>query len=443
MDDIGTPVAATGAYAVVRTDSGDALVDATGAEQWQLPPESTSDAGFGRITMDDAAVYMMTGENHSVVALDVANGEELWRYEPADLHECAPAYGFGLETDPRSPDVLVLRFDDRVVNGEHYPDRCFNGMPIVPHLVSLDRATGEELFQPIGDSLRLEGITGRFDITGQYYDRLFDLRRTPVITRTDVHTGETRSVEVELEFPEYTPSWFSDAGDDAFVIETDGGAEFASVDEWGRYEAPDFGEATVESSPIPDAPPCSTGRPVSATGYTYCYPSEDALLGTHSQLLGDPSGESLVSRGSGDTEQPIWEVTGWDYNHVLDLFGTDDTETLWDPVVPESSDGPALLVLPITENSLRAFDIRTGEIVWTTEPDNENPPMGAHYVPGVDEILVGSNGHLHAVDARTGEPTWEAPELNGRTFTAVGPALKADKIDGEGGEFRFVQATGE
>ncbi len=440
--------------------SGDetAVFDSTGQRLWDLPEDPDGlDQEPIKVEMDDNAVYVMYTEGNPLLALDADTGEQLWRFNPSDLDNCTPAKGVHFDVDPRSPELLVVSYTDDGVNPEDFhPGFCSSDIPtdspFASHVVSLDRATGKQLYEPIKDQIGKTAVAGAFDFTGQYYDRVFYERLGTTITRTDVQTGETRSVDAYLSQGAAATN-FGDGGDGTFTIATGGDSfEQVRVDRWADYwqegDTHDYDEGEATAVVAPHDPLCSYNRTTSPSGYTYCNPTErlsDEDVMPVSQLLGDPSGEEIFTWTPDGSDPDTWEITGWDAARSAGTQPGGEADALLDPVVPASESAPALLVLPTEHDGLTAFDLRTGETVWESAPDTENPPSTAHYVPATDEILVSSPGNLKALDARSGEEAWEETDIDhdALNLSASGPAATVQRPGTNATTWlRFVEPIG-
>lgn len=427
VDELVTPVGAVDDTVLVSglgTSTVIAFDRATGDEQWRLGGGASVDESWDEgstagsaVLFDDEHVYTQRGsEDGSLVAYDIANGTESWRYDPGELDDCAPTDTWNLSWSQVGTyeigehSRLFLSHPEMADPGCHAGPNATH--PGSPAMVALDASTGEAEAAPV--TVSGTSIPGMTDpgLSGEYTYTPYELQGSVNIARRSIATGEEAFAMLDYQDDpstlELSPS-ITDMGADTFHIHYMGGHSVeATVDRWA-VDVMDTGD--VSTRDLDYQVPCEYRMQRSSSDQLYCLlltsspDPADTPVFTVGEV--DPAGDVL--RDDHPLEFPSVvageQYAGDEYYGVV----TDPQTVRDDALIPAAMTGTEHngIVLP-AEGGLAAYDLGSVEQRWSWDPGS-NGAVAPHVVPGVDEVVIGMGETAVGLDARTGEQLWEVP----------------------------------
>ena len=433
VDDI-VLVAGLGTSTVIAFERG------TGDEQWRIGGDDsvggswTEPASAGNaVLFDDEHVYTQrASEDGALVAYDIADGSESWRYDPGELDDCAPTHTWSLSwSQVGTYEIgehgrLFLSHPEMAAPGCHAGPNATH--PGSPAMVIVDASTGEQEGAPERVSgTSIPGMTSP-GLSSEYVYTPYELQGSVNIVRRSIETGD--EAFAMLDYPadpsilEFSPS-ITDMGSDTFHIHYMGGGSVeARVDQWAT-DLMDMGN--VSTNDLDYRIPCEYRMQRSASDQLYCLiltssPDPD---NTPAFTVGEVDSEQGVLRDGHPLEFPAVLVedryVGDEYYGIV----TDPQTVAEDALIPAAMTGTEHngVVLP-SERGLAAFDLGSAEQRWSWNSDTGGV-VAPHVVPGVDEVVIGLGETAVSLDARTGEQLWEMP-TDGPVFGLADTIVVAD-----------------
>lgn len=441
VDELVTPVGSSGDTILVSglaTSSVIAFDRTSGDELWRVGGDTSGEGtgevetGYGNaVLFDDEHVYTQRGsEDGALVAYDLVDGSESWRYDPGALDTCAPTDSWSLSWsrigsyEVGEPGRLFLSHPEMADPACHTGPNATH--PGSPALVVLDAATGE----PEGDPLKVSGTSipsmSRPGVSGEYVYTPYELQGSVNIVRRNLETGEEQSVM--LDYPddpfvlESSPV-ISEIGADSFhILYMDGTSVEATVDQW---DTDSTGIGDVSTKDLGYQVSCEYRMQRSTSDQLYCLvlTSSPDPEDTPAFLAGqvDPAQDMLREDDPKAFPDPFTDGEGSEYYGVV----TDPQTVVEDALLPAALTGTPHngIVLP-SDTGLAAFDMDSTEQRWSWD-SGSGSAVGAHVAPGVNEVVVGLGDDAVGLDARTGEELWKTP-TNGPVFAVADTIVVAD-----------------
>lgn len=424
----------------IGTSTVIALDRTTGDEEWRLGEGSSVDESWDEgstagsaVLFDDEHVYTQRGsENGALVAYDLADGSESWRYDPGELDDCAPTDTWSLSWSQvgtyeiGAHDRLFLSHPEMADPGCHAGPNATH--PGSPAMVALDASTGEAEAAPVTVSgTSIPGMTNP-GLSGQYTYTPYELQGSVNIVRRSIETGE--EAFAMLDYPddpttlEFSPS-ITDMGADTFHILYMGGHSVeAKVDRWA-VDSMDTGD--VSTRDLDYQVPCEYRMHRSSSDQLYCLllTSSPDPADTPAFRVGEVDAEQGMLRDDHPLEFPSVLIgdhyTGDEYYGVVTDPQTVENDALISATVTGTEHNG--IVLP-SEGGLAAFDLGSAEQRWSWD-SGIGGVVAPHVVPGVDEVIIGLGDTAVSLDARTGEQLWEMP-TDGPVFGLAETIVVAD-----------------